>query len=81
MLGARDGLLHALVALKVAIGQIEHRYEGTPPQHVRVLAQRERILRPLREVRDRLKKDHDETLAAYKKTCEKINEIHPAPVR
>lgn len=68
MLGARDGLLHALVAIDMVIGRIDSPYRQIDPRHVRLRAQRDEVLRPLREIRDRLKKEHDDTLAAYEKT-------------
>ena len=68
MLGAVDGFAHVLVWLRTAIGQINDPYRPIDPRHVRKLAAREAILRPLRELEQRVAKSHSDTREAYDKS-------------
>lgn len=69
MLGASDGLSHALILVRGKIENIDGRYSpGIHPKHVRKRAARDAVLRPLKELEARLAASHAETLAAYDKT-------------
>ena len=49
VLGARDGYIGALLKVRTQIGNITH-YQPIDPRHVRKIAAREKLLRPLREL-------------------------------
>ena len=68
MLGACDGFAHAIVRLRQEIGAA--RYHPIDPRHVRRLAAREAKLKPLREIEAWLVKQHADTQAAYRATCQ-----------
>lgn len=66
MLGARDGLAHALIWVRGKIAQIDGLYSiKINPRHTRKRAARDAVLRPLKEIEARILKSHDETKAAY----------------
>jgi hypothetical protein len=68
VLGARDGFAHALISVRSQIDHIAGPYApGIHPRHVRKLAERERRLRPLRELEERFLKSHRECQESYKK--------------
>ncbi len=69
MLGARDGLAHALIWVRQHIGSIDGSYAPRiHPRHIRKLAARDAILRPLKELEARIAKSHAETMAAYERS-------------
>lgn len=66
MLGARDGLAHALIWVRGKIAGIDGQYAPKiDPRHTRKRAARDAILRPLKELEAQILKSHDETRAAY----------------
>ena len=73
MLGACDGYAHALVQLRQQIiAPIDGPYSpGIHPRHVRKLAEKDRRLRPLRQLEKWLVERHAETQAAYQNTVNK----------
>lgn len=71
MLGANDGFAHALILVRNQIASIDGRYAPPiHPLHVRKRAQRDAVLKPLREIESRLAEWHRDTRAAYDKTVE-----------
>lgn len=69
MLGARDGLAHALIWVRQHIGIIDGPYSPRiHPRHTKKRAARDAILRPLKELEQRIAKSHAETQEAYRKT-------------
>lgn len=69
MLGARDGLSHALVWVRNQIDSIDGRYAPRiHPLHRRKRSHRDNVLRPLKELEARLAKGLAETQAAYEKS-------------
>lgn len=68
MLGAGDGLAHALVWVRQHIGAIN--YHPINPRHSRKVKAREAILRPLRELENRIAQSHSQTKAAYQQSRE-----------
>ncbi len=70
MLGACDGYAHALIRVRQEIAPIDGQYSpGIHPRHVRKLADKQRRLRPLRELEKWLTEQHAETQKAYRSTC------------
>lgn len=69
MLGTRDGLMHALVWVRQHIGAIDGTYAPRiHPRHKRKRAARDAVVRPLRELEQRLAKSVEDTKAAYKRS-------------
>lgn len=67
VLGARDGLAHALIAVNLQIAYIIGPYSPRiHPRHTRKMAERERRLRPLRELQERFTEQHRACQEAYK---------------
>lgn len=55
LLGARDGYIHSLLTVRMMIGRFDSSYTGRfDPRHVRKIAKRDAITKPLREVADML---------------------------
>ena len=65
LLGARDGYIHAIAAIRLRIGQIN--YRPINARHVRQIKARELILAPLRELDAKLTADLRECQEAYKR--------------
>lgn len=76
LLGARDGYIHALAAVRLKIGHIA--YYPIDKRHVRKIAEREAILKPLRELDARLQDDLNGCKAAYDKQYQRA---HPRVAR
>lgn len=75
MLGTRDGLAHALIWVRDHIERINGRYAPRiDPRHVRKLAAREAVLRPLKELEARIAKSHAETQEAYRLSTQATDE-------
>lgn len=69
MLGARDGLAHALIWVRESIGRIDGLYAPRiHPLHIKKRAARDAILRPLKELEARIADSHTRTQAAYELT-------------
>ena len=66
ILGARDGFLHVVSDIRLRIGHIN--YRPIDRRHVRKLAERERILAPLRELEEKFLKQMHDCLAAWEKS-------------
>jgi hypothetical protein len=73
LLGTCDGYIHAIVALKLRIGQMN--YRPIDKRHVRRIAQREATVRPLREMMERLEGDLRQCQAAYQEHLVRRNAI------
>lgn len=70
MLGARDGLAHALIWVREHIRRIDGLYAPRiEPRHTRKRSSRDAVLRPLKELEAMLAKGHSETQAAYDKSA------------
>jgi len=74
MLGAADGFVHAIADVRTKIWHLTA-YQPIHPRHVRKLAAREKLLRPLRELEARWMQNLSDCRAAY----EKSREPKPAP--
>lgn len=73
VLGARDGYIHALLRVRAQIGYIAGPYSpGIHPRHVRKLAERERRLRPLRELEKIFEESHRACQASYDEWTKEI---------
>lgn len=71
MLGAADGLSHALIWVREQISGIDGIYAPLiRHRHHKRRAARDAILRPLKELEQRIAKSHTETRAAYQRTTE-----------
>ena len=71
MLGACDGFAHALIRVRQEIAPIDGQYSPRiDPRHVRKLADKQRRLRPLRELEKWLVEQHAATQKAYRATCQ-----------
>lgn len=69
MLGTRDGLAHAMIQVRQAIGRINGQYSPRiDPRHVRKLAAREAVLRPLQDLNLWLTCQHMAVMEAYEKS-------------
>ena len=68
LIGTRDGLAHALIALQNKIGMWEREYGHIQTRHVRLGRERDRVLAPLRqleiELRQRVEKMKAAVIAA-----------------
>lgn len=68
LLGARDGYIHSLLTVRMMINRFDSIYTGRfHPRHVRKIAQRDAITKPLREVEARLVTDLKNCSEAYKR--------------
>ena len=67
MLGARDGLAQAIVAIERELGGLYH-YRNINPRHTRRIANRERIAAPLRSLAARLREQLADVMTAYEKS-------------
>ena len=71
MLGSRDGFAHALIRVRQEIAHIAGPYSPRiDPRHVRKLAERERRLRPLRDLEKWIVEQHLAVRDAYLKSCQ-----------
>lgn len=69
MLGARDGLSHALIWIRDQIARIDgHHALRIGPRHIRKRAARNAVLLPLRELEARIAKSLAEMQTAYDKS-------------
>lgn len=74
LLGACDGYVHALLAVKNKIGQFDSSYVGRfNPRHVRKIAQRNAITKPLREIAALLEADLRKCQEAYRTEYERAH--------
>jgi len=66
LLGARDGYVHAILAVRSMIHRFHSQYTGNfHPRHVRKIAARDAITDPLRELEASLEADHKRCKEAY----------------
>ena len=66
MLGCRDGMAHALIWVRGQIAAIDGGYAPKiDPRHTRKRKQRDAVLRPLKELEQRMAQSHAEIVAAY----------------
>lgn len=66
LLGARDGYVHSLLAVRSMIQRFHGTYRGNfPARHVRKIAQRDAITAPLRELEKSLEADMQRCREAY----------------
>lgn len=71
MLGARDGLVSALLWVRGHISNIDGPYAPRiDPRHIRKRAARDAVLRPLKELEERIAKSYADTNEAYRKSRE-----------
>ena len=76
LLGACDGYAHSLVAIRTMIARFDGAYAGRfDPRHVRKIAQRDAVTKPLRELDSRLEADLRRCQEAYKREYERA---HPS---
>jgi hypothetical protein len=69
LLGARDGLVSALLKVRGQINAIDGRYAPPiHPHHTRKRAQRDAVLRPLREVERQIERMRVDCVNAYADT-------------
>lgn len=68
LLGHRDGMATAVIALRNEIGRISH--PRIPAHHKRKLAEREKLLAPLRRLLARFLEECASNSAAYKAQSE-----------
>lgn len=73
LLGARDGYIHALAAIRLKIGHIT--YYPIDKRHVRKIAEREAILKPLRELDAKLQDDLNGCKVAYENQYERAHPL------
>jgi len=58
LLGACDGYVHGLLAIRMMITRFDRSYAGRfHPRHVRKIERRDAITKPLRELADQIEKD------------------------
>lgn len=68
LLGARDGFLHSLVTVRATISLVDGPYSGRfHPRHVRKIAERDAITKPLRGLADSLEKSMRDCQEAYQR--------------
>lgn len=68
LLGARDGYVHSLLTVRGMISRFDSAYTGRfNPRHVRKIAKRDAITKPLREVAAQLEEDMRRCQETYKK--------------
>lgn len=66
LLGARDGLISALLMVRNEITRIDGRYAPTiNPRHIRKRAARDAVLKPLRDIERRIEKECSDVREAY----------------
>jgi hypothetical protein len=66
LLGARDGYIHSLMTVRMMIRRFDSIYTGRfHPRHVRKIAQRDAITKPLREAADLIEADMRRCSATY----------------
>ena len=67
LLGACDGYIHAMMAIKLKIAQFDGAYAGRfDPRHVRKIERRDAITKPLRELYTTLEGDLRRCQEAYR---------------
>lgn len=67
LLGACDGYIHAMLKVRNAIGRFDGPYTGRfHPRHVRKIAERDAITKPLRELAATMEADLRECQEAYR---------------
>jgi len=65
LLGACDGYIHAIVDIRLRIGHLK--YYHIDPRHVRKIAQRDSVIKPLRDLEAKLEADLRRCQAAYQR--------------
>lgn len=65
LLGACDGYIHAIVDIRLRISHLK--YYRIEPRHIRKIAQRDAVIKPLRDLEAKLEADLRSCQAAYKK--------------
>ena len=68
MLGAVDGMAHALIQLRNVISSVDDKYRPIDKRHTRKLAAQNARLKPLRELETWLQERLIATRAAYERT-------------
>lgn len=77
LLGARDGYIHSLLAIRGMI----HRFDGTyagrfDPRHVRKIERRDAITKPLRELANSIEADMNRCQEAYQREYARAHPRH-----
>ncbi len=68
LLGACDGYIHAIIDLKCKIESYHGQYRGNfHPRHVRLIERRDAIVRPMRELHDKLEADLRQCQETYRR--------------
>jgi hypothetical protein len=77
LLGARDGIVQALLAVRSMRERFHSQYRGNfHPRHVRKIAERDAITAPLRELEASLDADQKRCMEAYEREYDRA---HPLP--
>jgi hypothetical protein len=76
LLGARDGYIHSLLAVRGMIQRFDSAYTGRfHPRHTRKIERRDAITKPLREVANQIEADMRRCKEVYKREYARA---HPA---
>lgn len=68
LLGARDGYIHSLLAIRGVIGRFHGQYTGQfHPRHVRKIAHRDAVTKPLRDLEAQIEADMRRCQEAYQR--------------
>lgn len=74
LLGAKDGYVHSLLAIRGMIQRYHGTYTGQfHPRHVRKIERREAITKPMRELADRIEADMRRCQEAYQREYERAH--------
>lgn len=77
LLGARDGYIHSLLTVRMMIKRFDSIYTGRfDPRHVRKIAQRDAITKPLSEVADILEADLRRWQEAYQREYARAHPVN-----
>ena len=78
LLGARDGYIHSLLAIRGEINRYHSQYTGQfHPRHVRKIARRDAITKPLRDLAAQIEADMQRCQEAYQRQYERAHPRHP----
>lgn len=77
LLGACDGYAHAIIDLKFKIESYHGQYCGNfHPRHVRLIERRDAIVRPMRELHDKLEADLRQCQETYQRENTRAHTPH-----